>query len=182
VPRPRPEPAGEPARQPHQVRVVQLLVALLVPAPPPEPEPARILWAPLTYPWVVSRAAALIESTNTKIRLITRMAFGFASPQPLIALAYSASAATDLPSQAENHPRIRQESHKTSPIPLIALLLSPRRAFTHARHPKMIPTVPSSSARGDSRGIKAVSVPATPRTSAVTAKPFRTGREMICDC
>jgi len=30
---------------------------------------------------------ALIESTNTKIRLITRMAFGFASPQPLIALA-----------------------------------------------------------------------------------------------
>ena len=30
---------------------------------------------------------ALIESTNTKIRLITRMAFGFKSPQALIALA-----------------------------------------------------------------------------------------------
>ena len=30
---------------------------------------------------------ALIESTNTKIRLITRVAFGFHSPQPLIALA-----------------------------------------------------------------------------------------------
>jgi transposase len=30
---------------------------------------------------------ALIESTNTKIRLITRMAFGFASPHNLIALA-----------------------------------------------------------------------------------------------
>lgn len=29
----------------------------------------------------------LIESTNTKIRLITRVAFGFKSPQPLIALA-----------------------------------------------------------------------------------------------
>ena len=29
----------------------------------------------------------LVESTNTKIRLITRMAYGFASPQPLIALA-----------------------------------------------------------------------------------------------
>ena len=29
----------------------------------------------------------LIESTNTKIRLITRIAFGFKSPQPLIALA-----------------------------------------------------------------------------------------------
>jgi len=29
----------------------------------------------------------LIESTNTKIRLITRMAFGFTSPQALIALA-----------------------------------------------------------------------------------------------
>lgn len=30
---------------------------------------------------------ALIESTNTKIRLITRMAFGFHGPEPLIALA-----------------------------------------------------------------------------------------------
>ena len=29
---------------------------------------------------------ALIESTNTKIRLITRVAFGFHGPQPLIAL------------------------------------------------------------------------------------------------
>jgi transposase len=29
----------------------------------------------------------LIESVNTKIRLITRMAFGFASPDALIALA-----------------------------------------------------------------------------------------------
>ena len=29
----------------------------------------------------------LIESVNTKIRLITRMAFGFASPEALIALA-----------------------------------------------------------------------------------------------
>lgn len=29
----------------------------------------------------------LIESTNTKIRLITRMAFGFKSPQALIAMA-----------------------------------------------------------------------------------------------
>jgi transposase len=30
---------------------------------------------------------ALIESTNTKIRLITRVAFGFHGPEPLIALA-----------------------------------------------------------------------------------------------
>ena len=29
----------------------------------------------------------LVESTNTKVRLITRMAYGFASPEPLIALA-----------------------------------------------------------------------------------------------
>ena len=29
----------------------------------------------------------LIESVNTKIRLLTRMAFGFATPEPLIALA-----------------------------------------------------------------------------------------------
>jgi transposase len=30
---------------------------------------------------------ALVESTNTKIRLITRRSFGFHSPAPLIALA-----------------------------------------------------------------------------------------------
>jgi len=29
----------------------------------------------------------LIESTNTKIRLLTRIAFGFHGPEPLIALA-----------------------------------------------------------------------------------------------
>jgi Transposase len=33
------------------------------------------------------RSNALIESTNTKIRLITRIAFGFKSPDALIALA-----------------------------------------------------------------------------------------------
>lgn len=32
-------------------------------------------------------ASGLIESTNTKIRLITRIAFGFKSPDALIALA-----------------------------------------------------------------------------------------------
>jgi len=30
---------------------------------------------------------ALVESTNTKIRVLTRIAFGFANPQALIALA-----------------------------------------------------------------------------------------------
>ena len=30
---------------------------------------------------------ALVESTNTKIRLLTRVAFGFKSPEALIALA-----------------------------------------------------------------------------------------------
>jgi transposase len=30
---------------------------------------------------------ALVESTNTKLRLITRVAFGFKSPQAMIALA-----------------------------------------------------------------------------------------------
>ncbi len=30
---------------------------------------------------------ALVESTNTKIRLLTRIAFGFKSPEALIALA-----------------------------------------------------------------------------------------------
>ena len=35
---------------------------------------------------------ALIESTNTKIRLLTRMAYGFHGPQPLVALAMLAHA------------------------------------------------------------------------------------------
>ncbi len=34
-----------------------------------------------------SLSQGLIESTNTKIRLLTRIAFGFHGPQPLISLA-----------------------------------------------------------------------------------------------
>ncbi len=52
----------------------------------------------------------LIESTNTKIRLLTRIAYGFHGPPPLIALAYSPSAATHHDSQAENDPRVQQKS------------------------------------------------------------------------
>ena len=37
----RAQPAGEPAREPHQMRVVQPLVAVAVPTPPPHPEAAR---------------------------------------------------------------------------------------------------------------------------------------------
>ena len=55
---------------------------------------------------------ALIESTNTKIRLITRMAFGFKSPRLLSPWPCSASAATDQPCQAGNDPQVRQESPK----------------------------------------------------------------------
>lgn len=36
----RPHPSGEPARHPHQVRVVELLVAVAVQPSPPDPEPA----------------------------------------------------------------------------------------------------------------------------------------------
>ena len=36
----RAQSAGEPAREPHQMRLVQLLIAVAVPAPPPHPEPA----------------------------------------------------------------------------------------------------------------------------------------------
>jgi hypothetical protein len=37
------QPAGEPAREPHQVRVVELLIAVIVEPAPPAPEPARIM-------------------------------------------------------------------------------------------------------------------------------------------
>ncbi len=52
----------------------------------------------------------LIESTNTKVRLLTRVAFGFHGPQPLIALAMLASAHTHPNFPADNDPRKRQES------------------------------------------------------------------------
>ncbi len=52
----------------------------------------------------------LVESTNTKVRLITRMAYGFASPEPLIALALLSLGGTARPSRAGNDPRISQES------------------------------------------------------------------------
>ncbi len=53
-----------------------------------------------------------IESINTRIRLITRIAFGFKSSDALIALASSASAATNQYSQAGLNPRKSQESPK----------------------------------------------------------------------
>src|SRR5674476_1606462 len=42
LPGPGPYPPGEPSRQPHQVRVVQLFVAVLMPTTPPHPKPARV--------------------------------------------------------------------------------------------------------------------------------------------
>ena len=40
---PRLDPPREPPGQPHQMGVVQLGVAVVVPAPPPHPEPARVM-------------------------------------------------------------------------------------------------------------------------------------------
>jgi len=54
----------------------------------------------------------LIESVNTKIRLITRIAFGFANPGPLIAWQCSPSEDTGQPCPAVNDPRNSQKSHK----------------------------------------------------------------------
>jgi len=53
---------------------------------------------------------ALIESTNTKIRLLTRIAFGFRSPDALIALAMLALGGhrPSLPGRPIKHPRIGQ--------------------------------------------------------------------------
>jgi len=53
---------------------------------------------------------ALVESTNTKIRLLTRIAFGFHSPQALIGLAMLAlgGLCPDLPGRAQPDPRIWQ--------------------------------------------------------------------------
>lgn len=51
---------------------------------------------------------ALIESVNTKIRLITRIAFGFRSPQALIALAMLSLGGHKPALPGRAHPRIRQ--------------------------------------------------------------------------
>jgi transposase len=48
---------------------------------------------------------ALVESTNTKIRLLTRVAFGFHDPQPLMALALLALGAHPPRLPGRNHPR-----------------------------------------------------------------------------
>jgi transposase len=52
---------------------------------------------------------ALIESTNTKIRLLTRMAFGFHGPEPLIALAMLAHGGycPPLPGRRPTHGSVR---------------------------------------------------------------------------
>ena len=54
----------------------------------------------------------LIESTNTKIRVLTRIAFGFQGlyPYPPSPVHYSLSAAAYPDSQAEPDPHIQQES------------------------------------------------------------------------
>ena len=39
----RAQPTGKPPSHPHQVRVVQLLLTVLVQPPPPHPKPARVM-------------------------------------------------------------------------------------------------------------------------------------------
>ncbi len=56
----------------------------------------------------------LIESVNTKIRLITRTAFGFASPDALIALAMLNLGGHRPCFRAGRDPRICQESPKSA--------------------------------------------------------------------
>ena len=51
---------------------------------------------------------ALIESLNTKIRLITRIAFGFRSPQALIAIAMLSLGGHRPVLPGRNNPRISQ--------------------------------------------------------------------------
>ncbi|MGH3095171.1 MAG: ISL3 family transposase [Streptosporangiales bacterium] len=55
---------------------------------------------------------ALIESTNTKIRVLTRVAFGFKDPHALIALAMLALGGYQPALPADNHPRTCHKSLK----------------------------------------------------------------------
>jgi transposase len=53
---------------------------------------------------------ARVESVNTKLRVLTRLAFGFRSPDALIGLALLSvgGLCPDLPGRAQPDPRIRQ--------------------------------------------------------------------------
>jgi transposase len=53
---------------------------------------------------------ARVESVNTKLRVLTRLAFGFRSPEALIGLAMLSvgSLCPDLPGRAQPDPRICQ--------------------------------------------------------------------------
>jgi len=51
---------------------------------------------------------ALVESVNTKIRLITRVAFGFRTPEALIALAMLGLGGHPPQLPGRNHPRMSQ--------------------------------------------------------------------------
>src|SRR4051812_43321265 len=68
--------------------------------------PWRSKWTPISGSCDAS--VGVIESTNTKIRLITRVAFEFHGPDPLIALAILNLAHTH-PYCLEDDPRISQE-------------------------------------------------------------------------
>ncbi|MFD6856179.1 transposase [Rhodococcus sp. NPDC060090] len=50
----------------------------------------------------------VVESINTKIRLITRVAFGFRSPEALIALAMLSLGGHPPRPPGRNHPRMSQ--------------------------------------------------------------------------
>jgi hypothetical protein len=58
---------------------------------------------------------ALIESVNTKIRLLTRVAFGFRSATALIALAMLSLGGHKPTLPGRPHPQIDQETPKLSP-------------------------------------------------------------------
>jgi transposase len=62
-----------------------------------------------------SLSNALIESVNTRIRLLTRIAFGFRSPHTLIALAMLSLAGHRPVLTGRTNPQIRQNSRKYGP-------------------------------------------------------------------
>ena len=57
----------------------------------------------------------LIESVNTKIRLLTHLAFGFRSTEALIALAMLSLAGHQPVLPSRPHPRISQQSRNFGP-------------------------------------------------------------------
>jgi len=94
--RPGLDPAGEPARHPHQVRVIELVVAAAVQPPPPCPQPARV--DPHREPGVQHHPVHAVIAASDQVAVTRGEVISHAPNVPACALAVSRTARSATPS------------------------------------------------------------------------------------